>query len=66
MAALITGQLIKELFMLHTPNGNELYLDEQDAIEVKEALDVGYKVQELSKRTPMYRIKMDYEVYDGS
>lgn len=61
-----TSDVPKELFMVHTPVDNEVYLDETDAWYVKNMFDESYKAQGLSKRTPMYRVTLDYEIYDGS
>jgi hypothetical protein len=61
-----TEKIPSVMFAVHTPRGNEFYEHADDAKSVKSLLDASYIARGLSKRTPMYRVKLDYEIYDGS
>lgn len=62
MTDMLTDKVPRKLYMLHTQNGNEFYLDRIDAIDVKDGLDEALKAQGLSRRTPMFEIGLQYEV----
>lgn len=63
MPSILTNDVPTRFYMVETGHGNEFFLNVEGALMLKEKLDHEYELRGLSKRTPMFTVKLDYSIY---
>ena len=58
-----TPEIPRYIYLVETGSCNDFYINVEGALMAKEKLDAQYKSLGLSRKAPMFKVRLEYSVY---